>query len=102
MFFLSYDKPGGFIQKKNIALGYSFLYKTIFTRKRAMAICQNAGFVPEILFELDQQMTSYHITCSGMGISFVSDTLISQMPENPRVVYYKLEGKDSQRNLSFY
>ena len=72
------------------------------TRKRAMSICQNAGFVPEILFELDQQMTSYHITRSGMGISFVSDTLISQMPENPRVVYYKLEGKDSQRNLSFY
>lgn len=72
------------------------------TRKRAMSICQDAGFTPQILFELDQQMTSYHITSSGMGISFVSDTLISQMPENSRVVYYKLDGKDSERNLSFY
>lgn len=72
------------------------------TRKRAITLCQDAGFVPQILFELDQQMTSYHITSSGMGISFVSDTLISQMPENPRVVYYQLDGTDSQRNLSFY
>ena len=72
------------------------------TRKRAMSICQNAGFIPEIQFELDQQMTAYQITSSGMGISFVSDTLISQVSENPRIVYYKLEEQYSKRSLVFY
>ena len=57
---------------------------------------------PDIRFELDQQLTSYNITCSGMGISFISDTLIKQVPFHPGVVYYKLDGSLCQRNLYFY
>lgn len=72
------------------------------TRKRGVELCQGYGFEPKVLFELDQQMTSYHITCSGMGISFISDTLISRVPPNPEVVYYKLGGDSSRRNLYFY
>lgn len=72
------------------------------TRKRAMEICQSYGFIPKILFELDQQMTSYHITCSGMGISFISDLLILGVPTNPNVSYYKIEQKQSERKLYFY
>ena len=72
------------------------------TRIRAMELCQQYGFVPNIVFELDQQMTSYNITCSGMGISFISNTLISKVPESADVVYYKLEGRESCRNLYFY
>lgn len=72
------------------------------TRKRAMDLCQAHGFTPKVVFELDQQMTSYNITCSGMGISFISDTLVSRVPPNPDVVYYKLAGEPSVRNLYFY
>lgn len=72
------------------------------TRKRAMDLCHGYGFEPKILFELDQQMTSYHIACSGMGISFVSDTLVSGVPINPNIVYYKIEEKRSVRKLYFY
>ncbi len=71
------------------------------TRTRAMELCQESGFLPRILFEVDQQMTSYNITCSGMGISFISNTLISRVPPNPNVVYYKLGGKSSSRNVFF-
>ena len=58
--------------------------------------------MPEIIFELDQQMTSYNITYSGMGISFISDTLVSKAPFHNKVIYYKLSGDDSCRNISFY
>ena len=72
------------------------------TRKRAMDICKLYHFHPKMIFELDQQMTSYNLTCSGMGISFISDTLISSVPELPNVIYYKLPGEISSRNLYFY
>ncbi len=72
------------------------------TRIRAMELCKQHGFTPNIVFELDQQMTSYNVTCSGMGISFISNTLISKVPESPDVVYYKLAGEYACRNLYFY
>ena len=72
------------------------------TRVRAMELSRQHDFTPNIVFELDQQMTSYNVTCSGMGISFISNTLISKVPETTDVVYYKLSGEQSSRNLSFY
>jgi DNA-binding transcriptional LysR family regulator len=72
------------------------------TRKRAMEILQDHDITPNIVFELDQQLTSYNITCSGMGISFISDTLIAQVLSHPNVVYYKIESEFCHRNLYFY
>lgn len=72
------------------------------TRLRAMRLCGKYNFTPDILFELDQQMTSYNITSSGMGISFISDTLISKVPSNSRIVYYKPDHELGSRNLYFY
>lgn len=72
------------------------------TRIRAMELCKQYQFAPNMIFELDQQMTSYNITCSGMGISFISDTLISNVPTSSNVVYYKLDQGISSRNLYFY
>ena len=67
-----------------------------------MDICRSHHFSPDVLFELDQQQTAYNITCSGLGISFISDTLIARGTESPNVVYYKLDGESSSRNLYFY
>ena len=72
------------------------------TRRRSSKICQAQGFSPKVVLELDQQMTSYNITCTCMGISFISDTLIRHVPPHPDVVYYKLPGEDTRRNLYFY
>ncbi len=72
------------------------------TGKRAMDLCHLHNFVPDVLFELDQQQTAYNITCQGLGISFISDTLITRTPDNPHVIYYKLAGESSGRNLFFY
>lgn len=72
------------------------------TGKRALDICQEHQFRPNILLELDQQMTAYNTTCAGMGISFIGDMLISRVPYNPDVVYYKLGGKYCRRRVCFY
>lgn len=72
------------------------------TGKRANELFRAYGIMPHVCFELDQQMTSYNITCSGMGVSFISDTLISRVPAHPDVVYYKLPPEFSERELFFY
>lgn len=72
------------------------------TGKRASLICQENDFHPHIAFELDQQLTAYNITCSGMGVSFIGDMLISTVPPNPDLVYYKLPAENSGRNVYFY
>lgn len=72
------------------------------TREQAMRICQEQNFSPHVILELDQQMTSYNITSSGMGISFISDTLISRVPAHENIIYYKLKEEDIGRDVSFY
>ena len=72
------------------------------TGERALAICHENHFSPQVLFQLDQQMTSYNITSSGMGISFISDTLIRRVPFHDHVTYYKLSGDNTKRYISFY
>lgn len=72
------------------------------TGKRAFTILKTFHLHPRILFELDQQMTSFNVTCSGLGISFISDTLISQVPFADNVIYYKLPENYSERNIYFY
>lgn len=72
------------------------------TRKRAEELCRAAGFSPRAAFELDQQMTSYNVACSGMGIAFITDTLALRVPENRDIIYYKLDGRYSSRKVSFY
>lgn len=72
------------------------------TRIRAMELCRQHGFEPNKIIELDQQQTAYHVTCSGLGISFVSDTLVLKGTDNSNVVYYRLDGEKSRRKLFFY
>ena len=72
------------------------------TWKRAADIFQKNNFRPKVLFQVDQQLTSYNITSSGMGLSFIGDTLIRCVPPGPSVTYYKLQGEDSIRSIYFY
>ena len=72
------------------------------TGARAAAICQEAGFEPDILLTLDQQMTTYNLTLSGLGISFISDTLIRNVPFHENIVYYALSGERVRRKLWLY
>ena len=67
-----------------------------------MEILHRYHMEPQIILELDQQLTSYHVACSGLGIAFISDTLIRAVPARPDIVYFKLPEKESCRKIRFY
>ena len=71
------------------------------TGKRALTICQENHFSPSVVFRLDQQMTAYNIACLGMGITFIGDLLLSRVPTNSELVFYKLPGQSSKRTVFF-
>ena len=72
------------------------------TRKRMEAIYQNAGIKFSPILKLDQLLTMYHMIEYGLGLSFVSDTLIKCLPYNPNVIYYKLEDPNTVRYVTLY
>lgn len=72
------------------------------TRERSDILLKNASITPNIVLKLDQQVTAYHIACYGMGATFVTDTLIKQVPEDPRIVFYKIADDNAIRNIYFY
>ncbi len=72
------------------------------TGKRAEKLFKKYAFTPNVIFHLDQQVTAYNISCSGMGISFVSDTLIKGLDNEHDVYYYRLPDLITKRNIYFY
>jgi len=81
---------------------FIFLKPENDTGRRAVMFCHNAGFVPNVLFELDQQMTSYQITRNGLAVSFLSDTLITNLSASDQIIYYPLDPNTSHRRLCLY
>lgn len=72
------------------------------TRERGTKLCQRAGFQPNIMFEFNQQLTSYMAATTNLGITFISDMLVGQIPNFDNMVHYKLNGEEATRNVYFY
>jgi len=68
-------------------------------RSRADALCQEHGFLPRAVMLLDQLLTSYNVALSGMGIAFVTDTLVKAVPITDRLHFYKVGGTAAKRTL---
>ena len=43
-----------------------------------------------------------HELCQGLGISFVSDTLVRNVPADKHICFYKLDASCSVRDLCFF
>jgi len=69
------------------------------TRRRALNICQEAGFEPIISFEAEQQMTAWHVCYSGLGAAFVSSLLLSRVSITNEVCFYRVDSPEIQRQL---
>lgn len=67
--------------------------------RRAGVLCEDAGFEPRAILAPDQLITSYNMAQSGMGIAFVTDTLIASVPGS-NCVFYRLGGKHTTRTMS--
>lgn len=72
------------------------------TRDRLENICREADFIPEIILELDQLATAYHVACQGLGATLVSDTLVKKMKPDEGIVFFKLKSPYSHRDVHFY
>ena len=72
------------------------------TGKRAEKLFKKYELSPKVIFHLDQQVTAYNVSCTGMGISFISDTLVKRIGASPDIYYYKLPDKSTVRNIYFY
>lgn len=72
------------------------------TGKRAVTILKKNNIFPEIIFTLDQQVTAHNIASTGMGVTFVSDTLIKNLDINTTLYYYMLSDEEISRNICFY
>ncbi len=72
------------------------------TGKRAEMLFKKHGLSPEVIFRFDQQMTAYSISCSGLGISFISDTLVKNTAASSAMLYYRLSDSETARNIYFF
>lgn len=72
------------------------------TRLRGEQLCRLAGFSPRIILELQQQSTAYMAASTQLGATFISDMLVRRLPSFENLVYYKLSGKESLRQVYFY
>ena len=71
------------------------------TRTRGERMCKEAGFRPNIVLEVHQQATAYMIATTKMGATFVSDTLVQQMPSHSNLNYYRLDSELADRTVYF-
>lgn len=72
------------------------------TRERTDKILKKYGIKPNIVLELEQLSTVFHIISIGTGISLVSDTLIRHTHlDTQNLCFYKLNDTDLLRNIFF-
>lgn len=72
------------------------------TGKRALNLFKKHSIKPNILFKLDQQITAYNISSSGMGACFVSDVLVKNAPTSQNMRYFKLADEETSRSIYIY
>ena len=69
------------------------------TRIRADKLLAQARLRPRVRLLLDQQITAYNLASYGLGITFISDTLIRHVPPDPRLCFYDLEPPLARRTI---
>lgn len=63
---------------------------------RAMALFQDSDIQPQVAFYVDQLNISYALTDSGLGVSFVTDTLFQHRRFRENVALYCVQRKSSR------
>lgn len=82
--------------------GFILLKSENDTGKRAKKLFKKHDISPNVIFKLDQQMTAYNMASSGIGLTFISDTLVTNNNYSPDILYYKLDDPEITRNIYIY
>lgn len=72
------------------------------TRERAERLCAQAGFVPQVRMQLDQQLAAYNLAGYGLGATFISDTLALSAPPDDRLCFYRIDSPDVTRDIRLF
>ena len=67
--------------------------------RRTMALFREAGITPQVRLYLNQLMTAYHMAATGLGATFLTDTLIRMAAPNDQLRYYLLNHRLMQREI---
>ncbi|MBP2032876.1 DNA-binding transcriptional LysR family regulator [Clostridium algifaecis] len=62
-------------------------------------LCNNAGFKPNVVLQINKLETAYSLVQKGLGVTIVSDTLIRHANLEDHPIYYALPEKSSVRNI---
>lgn len=101
-------KTSHFSEKYNVELDLFGKYPFVLlscendTGRRANLLFRKHDIEPDVIFTLEQQVTAYNASSTGLGISFVSDTLIRHIDSEPPLYYYRLSDKEIFRSIYFY
>ena len=72
------------------------------TGKRAEILFGKYRITPNIIFNVEQQLTAYNISSNQLGISFISDNLVKSIKTEKNLYYYRLDDNETFRNVNFY
>ena len=64
----------------------------------ATRIFKEAGIQPDVIIQLDQVMTSFNVCMKGLGVAFVTDTLIKTV-DTQNAVFFRLDSPFATRTL---
>lgn len=68
--------------------------------ERALKLCAQSGFTPNIRLQLDQLATAYRSCGAGLGVTLLSDTVVRMSDHDESVVFYKLNSDDVSRDIA--
>lgn len=62
-------------------------------------LCSEHGFAPQAIIEVDQLLTAYNMANAGMGITFVTDTVVNSTAKNDQLLFYPIDSENARRTL---
>lgn len=70
--------------------------------RRAEKIFISQDYRPKVVLQPDQLMTAFHIACKGVGVTFVSDSLIKNIAYEAPLYYYRIDDAQAFRSMYKY
>ena len=72
------------------------------TGDKARVLFNKYKINPNVIFNVEQQLTAYNISSNQLGISFISDNLVKSINDEKNLCYYRLNDPEIFRSVNFY
>lgn len=69
--------------------------------RRAISICKDSGFDPEVIMYTDQILTAFNISATGIGVTFTRLDLFRYLPYENKFCLYYLKHPLAHRKIFF-